>query len=525
MRHELASEIRAYVGALPVAAALLALVVSTAVGATTPGSARAASLSADAGLPVTSPSAVPQAIPGLFPGAGYEPGGSPLVRDLQRLLVRTGYRPGAIDGRYGPLTERAVRHAQAERGLLVDGIAGRQTVGALESRAPALFPSAGYEPGGSPLVGDLQRRLTRMGYGPGPINGRYGPLTERAVRRFQAHRGLPVDGIAGAQTFADLRTERRAYPATFGNATYGRPHGTSVPATVPRGTARPVPRARPAAEPLSLGWVLLVVAAGLGLLVTGAQHVRRGRRDGGTPSIEVRGDGDQSAGVVHDANHAPLEANPALEALTDMNGSGGASGGADLPGEADAAFNLGVLLEEQDDLAGAESAYRRADARGHAAAASNLGVLLEGQGDLVGAQAAYRRADERGEANGAFNLGVLLEEQGDVEGAESAYRRADARGHAAAASNLGVLLEAQGELAGAEAAYRRADDRGEANGAFNLGVLLEEQGDLAGAEPAYRRAADAGQAKVAQLARAALLDLRGAIQYAGASRNGDPDGA
>ncbi len=109
--------------------------------------------------------------------------------------------------------------------------------------------------------------------------------------------------------------------------------------------------------------------------------------------------------------------------------------------------------------------------------------------------------------SGAYSLGNMLAEQGDMAGAERAFLRADARGHAAAAFNLGGMLVEKGDLAGAEAAYRRADERGHAAGAFNLGVLLEERGDLSGAEAAYRRAQERGHGDVAEMARAALLEL------------------
>jgi TPR repeat protein len=69
------------------------------------------------------------------------------------------------------------------------------------------------------------------------------------------------------------------------------------------------------------------------------------------------------------------------------------------------------------------------------------------------------------------------------------------------------MVVEKGNLTGAEAAYRRADDRGHAAGAFNLGVLLEERGDLDGAETAYRRAQQRGHGDIAEMARAALLEL------------------
>lgn len=53
------------------------------------------------------------------------------VRELQHLLVRAGY-PVNVDGDYGPATHAAVREFQAAAGLEVDGVAGPQTMRALE---------------------------------------------------------------------------------------------------------------------------------------------------------------------------------------------------------------------------------------------------------------------------------------------------------------------------------------------------------------------------------------------------------
>ena len=55
---------------------------------------------------------------------------------------------------------------------------------------------------GGDEVRSLQRRLDREGYSAGAVDGRYGPRTENAVRRFQTARGLRVDGIAGPLTLA-----------------------------------------------------------------------------------------------------------------------------------------------------------------------------------------------------------------------------------------------------------------------------------------------------------------------------------
>lgn len=46
----------------------------------------------------------------------------------------------------------------------------------------------------------IQRRLVRLGFGPLDVDGIFGTDTDAAVRRFQAARGLDVDGIVGPRT-------------------------------------------------------------------------------------------------------------------------------------------------------------------------------------------------------------------------------------------------------------------------------------------------------------------------------------
>lgn len=50
----------------------------------------------------------------------------------------------------------------------------------------------------------IQKRLVELNYTITSIDGSFGPETENAVRRFQADRGLEVDGIVGANTYRAL---------------------------------------------------------------------------------------------------------------------------------------------------------------------------------------------------------------------------------------------------------------------------------------------------------------------------------
>ena len=182
-------------------------------------------------------------------GSGYNSSdGSPLVRVLQRDLDAAGYPPGDMDGLYGPRTRHAVVAFQAARGLQVDGVVGPRTWSALSEPVPVLGPGAGDQPGGENVVRSLQRRLASAGTSPGPIDGRYGVLTDAAVRRFQREHGLPATGIAGPRTLALLAkpepSVRRSNPlpqtpapsATRSNRS-SRPTGSTV---------APAPRERPA---------------------------------------------------------------------------------------------------------------------------------------------------------------------------------------------------------------------------------------------------------------------------------------
>src|SRR4051794_36371302 len=60
-------------------------------------------------------------VPALVQGAGMGAKPSTAVRRVQRVLKRHGYSLGApgVDGRFGPLTDAAVRRLQSDYGLAV----------------------------------------------------------------------------------------------------------------------------------------------------------------------------------------------------------------------------------------------------------------------------------------------------------------------------------------------------------------------------------------------------------------------
>jgi peptidoglycan hydrolase-like protein with peptidoglycan-binding domain/DNA invertase Pin-like site-specific DNA recombinase len=165
------------------------------------------------GAPKPTPS---EATAGLLQfGAGYgAPGEAPRVRAVQRKLRSLGWRPGRLDGLFGPRTEAAVTRFQMAAGLAADGIVGPHTRRALQRavRYP-LHRGAGYAAGGSPQVKALQRELRRKGLTPGPVDGLYGPRTEAAVARLQQRAGLPAKGVVDARTRRALDTAALRAPS------------------------------------------------------------------------------------------------------------------------------------------------------------------------------------------------------------------------------------------------------------------------------------------------------------------------
>lgn len=54
----------------------------------------------------------------------------------------------------------------------------------------------------------IQKRLVELSYSINNIDGDFGPETERAVKNFQADKGLEVDGIVGSATYRALMNRR-----------------------------------------------------------------------------------------------------------------------------------------------------------------------------------------------------------------------------------------------------------------------------------------------------------------------------
>ncbi len=120
------------------------------------------------------------------------------ISELQKRLRNLGYLDSSATGYFGDETESAVKEFQKKNGLTSDGSAGHDTIEKLYAADVTPNYIGSGEEGDEVL--SLQKKLKKLGYLTTEPDGKYGPDTVRAVKRFQESNGLIVDGYFGYDT-------------------------------------------------------------------------------------------------------------------------------------------------------------------------------------------------------------------------------------------------------------------------------------------------------------------------------------
>ena len=120
----------------------------------------------------------------------------------QGILYCLGQDPVGMDGDFGANTEKATAALQEALGLSPSGVADPCTwAKAFGKSRPAHTLLRRGSTG--PEVRYLQELLGKIGYTL-QTDGVFGPLTEQAVRLYQAEEGIETDGVVGPETWGRL---------------------------------------------------------------------------------------------------------------------------------------------------------------------------------------------------------------------------------------------------------------------------------------------------------------------------------
>lgn len=135
------------------------------------------------------------------------------ITDIQTKLKYKGFYNYAVDGIFGPITEKAVKQFQLSKGLSVTGVVDQATENALN-----VVPSVQQPPKSETSVlgvgargtevTEVQEQLKAKGYYTYTIDGIFGPITEKAVKQFQNANGLSATGTV------DVKTKEKLSAAT-----------------------------------------------------------------------------------------------------------------------------------------------------------------------------------------------------------------------------------------------------------------------------------------------------------------------
>ena len=139
-------------------------------------------------------------------GAVQQTDGAELTRAVQRELKAKGYDTGGVDGIPGLVTRAAIMAYESDRGLPLTGEPGQALLQNIVLGTDAGQGASRGEPGpqAQAVIKAVQRSLAALGFAPGPVSGRLGEETARAIRKFEAAQGMRESGRISGPLIARL---------------------------------------------------------------------------------------------------------------------------------------------------------------------------------------------------------------------------------------------------------------------------------------------------------------------------------
>lgn len=129
---------------------------------------------------------------------------------VQKELALHGYNPGPADGKGGGRTLSAIRNYQRDAGLPVNGCVSKELAEHLMFVLPKIYARGHGAAAATRSDGTVaQSELTRLGYYSGPVDGKIGPTSRKAIRQFQKEAGLAETGQVDNTLLDALRKRQR----------------------------------------------------------------------------------------------------------------------------------------------------------------------------------------------------------------------------------------------------------------------------------------------------------------------------
>lgn len=159
----------------------------------------------------------------LFPGRaskeekrhiGMAPGVNPRVEELQEMLKELKIYTGPVDGKMGKDTRNALTAFQKKNNIAATGKADLKTLNGLrnqtsvwleDSKPPVKNREGSSGPNISYDIKTIQLLLKRAGFYKGKIDGKMGPETIKAIKRFQRSKNLKASGVINLKTWEKLK--------------------------------------------------------------------------------------------------------------------------------------------------------------------------------------------------------------------------------------------------------------------------------------------------------------------------------